>query len=544
MGAVADLFARLTLRPDKKSFDAADKMLSAVKTALVGIVAFKTAGFLAGMVGEVAKTGARLADLSEQTGIGTESLQELGYAAQLSATDMESLVAGLKKAGMGLEDAATKGEGPMADALREIGISTADVKSKLSGPGGFDDILGMVADKFATMEPGVKKSNLAMAIFGKTGAELIPLLNRGSAGLDELRAAAHEAGFVMDDEAVEALAGLDDQLDETHLNMQGLKQEIVIGLLPTVKSLIADFLAWVKANRKMISQKLAAVLKGIAAALRVVAKAVGIVIDVFVFLSNHIEAVIVALGALGLALAIYQAKAIWAGLKSAAAWALSVAPLVLLAAIIAAVILIVEDLYTFFDGGDSVFGRFYASIKNWIGEKVMGVINFFIRGINTVIGALETLSNKAAEFMEDHDWLMSLTGGAGAAGAALAKQTREAARAAGQDPNADFGRIDELKMGDWNDETLTPEDKAYANYDSPEAKAQREKNFAASRAAAGRLVPASVPVGRGGGSTVTTAKVEINVNGTPGDKDIAKIKDTISDWWEDQRRQAAAGVKR
>lgn len=544
MGAVADLFARLTLRPDKKSFDAADRMLSAVKSALVGVVAFKTAGFLAGMISDVAETGDRLRDLSQQTGISTDSLQELGVAAKLSGTDMEELVSGLKKAGMGFEEAASSGKGPMADALRGIGINISEVKGKLEGPGGFDDLLGMVADKFATMEPGVKKSNFAMSIFGKTGAALIPFLNNGSAGIEELRAKAHEMGAVMDGDAVNGLADFADQIDEAGLTMKGLKQEIVVGLLPTVKVLLSDFLAWIKTNRKMISQKLSAVFKGIAAALKVVGTAVGFVIDVFVFLSNHIEAVIVALGSLGLALMIYQAKAIWAGIRSAAAWALSVAPLLLLAALIAAVILIIEDLYTFFDGGDSVFGRFYASVKEWIGEKVMGVINFFIRGINTVIGALESLSNKAAAFVEDHDWLISAAGGAAATGAALTKQERERRRAAGLSADASFGRIDELKMGDWNDESLTPEDKAYANYDSPEAKAQREKNFAASRAAAGRLVPASVPVGRGGGSTVTTAKVEINVNGTPGDKDIAKIKDTISDWWEDQRRQAATGVKR
>lgn len=542
MGAVADLFARLTLRPDKKSFDVADKLLGAVKTALIGIVAYKSVSFLGGMVEEVAQTGARLKELSQQTGIGTDSLQELGYAAKLSGADMESLVGGLAKMGMGLDDATKKGEGPMADALRDIGVNISDLKGKMSGAGGFDDILGIVADKFAGMEEGVDKGNAAMAIFGKTGRELIPFLNNGAKGLAELRAAAHEAGVVMDGEAVEGLAGLDDQLDETGLVLKGLKQEIVVGLMPTVKELLSGFLEWVKTNRKMLAQKIASVIRGIAFAFKVLGKAIGVVITVFEFLSNNIGLVISLLGGLGIAMAIYERKAIMAAIKSGLAWAAGALPLILIAALIAAVILIVQDLYVFFDGGDSVFGRFYNSIKHWLGEKVMNVINFFIRGINKVIEAIETLANKAASLMEDHPYLFSLAGGASASGAALAKQTREARRAAGLSADVDFGRIDELKP----DESDT--DKAVSNYDSPAAAAVRQFNMdvtkmqgmVASLPGSGMV---SVPQGgRLSQQQIVDAKVEIKIEGNASEENVRKMKTAITEWWDDVRAQTA--VKR
>ena len=93
------------------------------------------------------------------------------------------------------------------------------------------------------------------------------------------------------------------------------------------------------------------------------------------FLVEHLNAVVIAFGSLTAALLIYKAASIGAALQSAAAWVLALLPFILLAAGIAAIVLVVEDLWVAFRGGKSVFKDLYLSAKHWIGDMIQGVVD-------------------------------------------------------------------------------------------------------------------------------------------------------------------------
>src|SRR5208282_5921681 len=75
--------------------------------------------------------------------------------------------------------------GPHAtNAYTDLGIAVKNTDGTLRSA---QDIFNDISIKFATMPDGPLKTAEAMKIFGRAGAELIPLLNEGGAKIQELQ---------------------------------------------------------------------------------------------------------------------------------------------------------------------------------------------------------------------------------------------------------------------------------------------------------------------------------------------------------------------
>lgn len=156
-----------------------------------------SAGVLGGVLGSLVPlaTGAGLAamakgaidaadnmnDLSQKTGVSVESLSKFQQAANASGTSIEGVGAAMIKLNRNL----ATGNAGATQALTALGLSATDASGKLKST---DAIMLEVADKFAKMEDGAKKSAAAQALFGKSGADLIPLLNGSSKAISDLKA--------------------------------------------------------------------------------------------------------------------------------------------------------------------------------------------------------------------------------------------------------------------------------------------------------------------------------------------------------------------
>ncbi len=116
-------------------------------------------------------------DLSQKTGVSVERLSQFQQAAEKSGTSIEGVGGALIKLNRGLVD------GKAQEALQGIGISATDAAGKLKPT---DQILLEVSKKFAAMPDGAQKSALAMQLFGKSGADLIPMLNMGDQAIKDL----------------------------------------------------------------------------------------------------------------------------------------------------------------------------------------------------------------------------------------------------------------------------------------------------------------------------------------------------------------------
>lgn len=120
-------------------------------------------------------------DLSQKTGVSVEQLSRFQQAANASGTSIE----GVGNAMLKLNRNLASGNTGAAEALKSLGLSATDASGKLKGT---DQVMLEVADKFKAMPDGAQKTALAMQLFGKSGADMIPLLNGGRAAVEELQA--------------------------------------------------------------------------------------------------------------------------------------------------------------------------------------------------------------------------------------------------------------------------------------------------------------------------------------------------------------------
>lgn len=174
-------------------------------------------------------------DLGEKYGIAAGSLSEYRFAAEVAGTPTEALATGLQK----LSKAASEG----SDGLKLIGVSAKTADGSLKSA---DQLLLDVADKFATYEDGAAKAALAQDIFGKSGADLIPLLNRGSAGIKELRGEATALGAAFGDDVAKQAGEFNDQLAKLRLSTEGIKISVASYALPALNTLLSKLIEGIK----------------------------------------------------------------------------------------------------------------------------------------------------------------------------------------------------------------------------------------------------------------------------------------------------------
>lgn len=394
---IAELFAKLTLKPDKQSFDAADKLISGLKTALVGLAAVAGTHVLGVMVEDTIELGGHINDLSQSAGVSTDELQVLGYAAKLNSSNMDEMAGTLGKLTKNMAAAQKDGASPAAESFAALSVKITDATGQLRPA---QDVFEDIAINQRKMSNETKRNGLLLDVMGRSALALVPTMNDvADQGLAHFTEEAKALGGVIEGDTIAKLDELGDTQDKIKTSLVGLRNEAVAALLPMLQEMASSFLEWVKANKEMLKQRLQTVFKVLATALKGIAFAAGIVVDVFTFLSDHWRLMVVLIGSVVAALAIFKYESIAAAVASGVAWALANTPLFLLAALIAAVVLIVEDLYTAFEGGDSVF-------KDWLGQDTIdrihnavlflwegfkGFLGFVKGGVDFLIAGLEKL---------------------------------------------------------------------------------------------------------------------------------------------------------
>lgn len=171
--------------------------------------------------------------MSQSSGIAIESLTGLAYAARLSGVEADAFGTAAVRLTKGISDAAM-GSGDALRAYAALGISVKDTSGKLKSA---DQVMIEVATKFASMKDGAEKTALAVALFGRTGAQMIPMLNLGASGLAEMHAEAKKLGVVMDTETAAAAERFNDNLTRLNAVKEGFANQIMRAMLPSLEGL-------------------------------------------------------------------------------------------------------------------------------------------------------------------------------------------------------------------------------------------------------------------------------------------------------------------
>jgi hypothetical protein len=194
-------------------------------------VAFAAVGVAAAALVKSAIDGAdAMSKLAQQTGTTVESLSALSYAAKLSDVSNEELGAALVKLTKNMSDTAN-GSGEAAKGFEALGISVKNADGTLKSS---DKVLTEIAEKFAGFKDGAEKTALAVNLFGKSGAQLIPLLNSGAAGLEEMKEEAKALGLVLDTDMARSAEAFNDNLTRMGQAVAGVGNRAATELLPAL----------------------------------------------------------------------------------------------------------------------------------------------------------------------------------------------------------------------------------------------------------------------------------------------------------------------
>jgi len=217
----------------KKSMAGAQASFERVGTAIKAMSALAiTAGVALGVMIKGQIDAADKAQKTAQSiGMTVDKLTALQYAADMSGVSQEQLTTALtitaKNAAL-----AAEGTGSAADAYAELGISVKDADGKMKAS---NILIDEVADKFAKMPDGVKKTSLAVQLFGRQGAAMIPMLNEGSQGIKTLTDEARVLGIVLDTETAQAAEQFNDNLTRLKGVQQGFTITLMREMLPTLE---------------------------------------------------------------------------------------------------------------------------------------------------------------------------------------------------------------------------------------------------------------------------------------------------------------------
>jgi hypothetical protein len=228
-----------------KGLDAAAKNLSAFGASITTIGAQIAALGAAAAVPLFALTqqAGSLADsydkMSARTGISTEALSQLGFAAEQCGSNLAELELGLKSM-------------QRAIALGAAGPGLAG----LSG----DQQFAILAQRIASIEDPARRTAEAIKIFGRSGNRLVPLLSEGAEGVARLRAEAAALGLTMSREAATAGAKYADAWNRMQRVLRSTWMAIGGALVPALTDLLDRILPvqlavidWVRANGSLVS---------------------------------------------------------------------------------------------------------------------------------------------------------------------------------------------------------------------------------------------------------------------------------------------------
>jgi hypothetical protein len=238
MAGLGDLVVRLSAETaqftqalDKATYQTQKNfqtMQSSAKTLAGALGVYLSADAFAGFIKGQINAMDALNDMSERTGVAVEELSKLSYAAKLSDVTIEQLQGGLTKLNKGIAETAN-GTGEAQKAFSAMGISVKNADGSLKNS---SQVLNDVADRFVTYQDGANKSALAIQLFGKSGAELIPLLNQGSDGLKKMGDELQRFGGVVTADAAKNAGLFNDNMDKLGIVVSAVGKSLANSILP------------------------------------------------------------------------------------------------------------------------------------------------------------------------------------------------------------------------------------------------------------------------------------------------------------------------
>jgi hypothetical protein len=190
--------------------------------------------------------GSAIHDASDKTGLHAETLSTLDLVAKQSGSSLDQITGSIAKFAKTVGQA-SDGSKEAAKNLTDLGVTPQDAINDLDGT------LEKVFKKIYDAKPGIEQITLAQKAFGKSGADLIPVINQMGGALGKTKKEFEAMGLTISDQDARAADDFGDQMTllQAQIEMVGIK--IGQKFMPVFMQMANSVSGWVVKNQSEIS---------------------------------------------------------------------------------------------------------------------------------------------------------------------------------------------------------------------------------------------------------------------------------------------------
>lgn len=191
------------------------------------------AGLVTGMVGlgvKAAATADDLNTLSKQTGLSTDSLQKMQYAADRVDVSVDTISGAVTKM--------KKNMAGTAEPFNKLGVSVTDATGHMRSA---EDVFYDTIRALSGIPNEVERDQAAYEIFGKSADELAGIIDDGGDAFRRYGQEAEDLGLILSGDTLNAINETNDAIDKSKAQLQAaglqLGATIATGLAPVIEKL-------------------------------------------------------------------------------------------------------------------------------------------------------------------------------------------------------------------------------------------------------------------------------------------------------------------
>jgi chromosome segregation ATPase len=224
-----------------KALNSLNGINAGTAAAVGGFAALVAAGVkvekqLMSITKESAEYAKEVKTLASVTGQSVEEVQEWQYASDMLGVTYDRVKDSLKEITNKMQEA-QNGSEDTAKAFETLGVKIEGTDGNLRSA---DAVFYDVIDSLGNMHNQAQRDALAMDLMSESAQELNPLIEVGSEGLKKYTDEAHEMGYVLDNEAVEALAATDAAQQKLLKTQEAVTKQISAEYAPYMTEALGD----------------------------------------------------------------------------------------------------------------------------------------------------------------------------------------------------------------------------------------------------------------------------------------------------------------
>ena len=241
LGGAADKLGINLPEGATKALNSLNGISAGTAAAVGGFAALVAAGVkvekqLMSITKESAEYAKEVKTLASVTGQSVEEVQEWQYASDMLGVTYDRVKDSLKEITNKMQEA-QNGSEDTAKAFETLGVKLEDTDGNLRSA---DAVFYDVIDSLGNMSNQAQRDALAMDLMSESAQELNPLIEVGSEGLKKYTDEAHEMGYVLDNEAVEALAATDAAQQKLLKTQEAVTKQISAEYAPYMTEALGD----------------------------------------------------------------------------------------------------------------------------------------------------------------------------------------------------------------------------------------------------------------------------------------------------------------